>query len=347
MIFRKSLPFVFAGFVLCLAPLTFPSCTHDPVGIELLDTVCFDPTIMGILQSTCGGNGTIKCHDGSIEGFSIYDTASIMGLVNAGDPRGSTLYQVITDVNGENFMPPDHPISKEYRTLIEVWIAQGALRNKCGPAPVDTGGGNLKNCNDSVYFEQKILPLITTRCVTCHDGLPHQDEDNLFKLITYQDIRINVDPTSPESSRIYQVLNQSGEDHMPPPPNEPLSASEKSMLLNWIKEGARNNSCSSGVCDTSGAVTYTARVDPIIQFYCMGCHSAPTAQNLYVDLSSYDKVRTVAQTLRPNSASGTSLLVGVINSMAGFKPMPKGMTLDQCSIRTIELWINQGMVQSP
>ncbi len=54
-----------------------------------------------------------------------------MSMVNTpGDPRGSKLYQVLTDVNGENFMPPDHPISKEYRTLIEVWIAQGAHQNK-------------------------------------------------------------------------------------------------------------------------------------------------------------------------------------------------------------------------
>lgn len=132
MIFRKSLIVVFAGFLLCLVPLMIPSCTHDPVGIELLDTVCFSPTIMGILQSSCS-----ECHDGSTEGFSIYDTASIMAMVTPGDPRGSQLYQVITDINGEDFMPPDHPISKEYRTLIEVWIAQGALQNECGSVTAD------------------------------------------------------------------------------------------------------------------------------------------------------------------------------------------------------------------
>ena len=65
MIFKKSLIVIFAGFILCLMPLMIPSCTHDPVGIELLDTVCFAPTIMGILRNSCGSNGTIKCHDGS------------------------------------------------------------------------------------------------------------------------------------------------------------------------------------------------------------------------------------------------------------------------------------------
>lgn len=330
-------------------PLTIPSCSHDPVGIELLDTVCFNPAIMGIIQSSCGSNGTIGCHDGSIEGFSIYDTASIMAMVKPGDPKGSKLYKVITDVNGENFMPPGHPISREYRTLIEVWIAQGAMQNKCSPSvPVDTGGGHppppLKDCNDSAYFEQSIFPLITTQCVSCHDGGAHNGEDNVFKLDSYEAIKSLVNVSSPESSRLYTVLYQSGEDLMPP--NAPLKTAEKEMVLKWIKEGAKNNGCSSGVCDTTGTVSYTARVEPIIQLYCIGCHTIPTAQNLNVDLSSYDKVKNVAMTLRP-ATTGTSLLAGVINGMAGFKPMPKGIPLDQCSIRTIELWIKQGTTQSP
>jgi hypothetical protein len=343
MVMKKSLTVFLAGFILCLVPLMIPSCTHDPVGIELLDTVCFAPTVMGIIQSSCGSNGTMGCHNGSMEGWRIDDTASIMAMVKPGDPRGSKLYQVITDINGENFMPPDHPISKEFRTLIEVWIAQGATQKKCGPAPVDTGGGGgtLKVCNDSVYFQQNLLPLITTKCASCHNGTPQGGEDELISLVNYQEIRSNVNLTTPESSRIYSVLNQSAEDPMPP--RDPLTSSEKSTILNWIREGAKNNSCSSGSCDTSGTITYTARVDPIIQLYCVGCHSTPTALNYNVDLSSPAKVRSVAQTLRPNNANGTSLLVGVINGMTGFKPMPKGITLDQCSIRTIELWIKQGL----
>lgn len=159
MVFRKSLIVVFAGFVLCVVPLILPSCTHDPVGVDLLDKVCFAPTVMGIIQGSCGKMGTVNCHNGAIEGWKISDTASIMDLVNTpGKPKRCKLYQVITDVNGENFMPPGHPISKEYRTLIEVWIAQGAIQNKCEPVPVDTGsvGGNLKVCTDSAYFGQNM-----------------------------------------------------------------------------------------------------------------------------------------------------------------------------------------------
>ncbi len=77
---RKSLPGIFSGFILCLTSLMVPSCTHDPVGVELLDTVCFDTQVMPILQNSCGSNG-LKCHDGSTEGLNIYDTSSIMTLV--------------------------------------------------------------------------------------------------------------------------------------------------------------------------------------------------------------------------------------------------------------------------
>jgi hypothetical protein len=264
-------------------------------------------------------------------------------MVKPGDPKGSKLYKIITDISSDNFMPPGHAISKEYRTLIEVWIAQGARQNKCGSGTGSNGGGggNLKECKDSVYFQQKILPLFTNSCVSCHNGLPYQGEEILSNLDNYQTIRSKANPSDPASSPIYQVLISSGEESMPPV--APLSSANINMVLNWIKEGAKNNSCSSGVCDTTGVVTYTARVDPIIQLYCIGCHRTPTVLNYNVDLSSPDKVKIVAQTLRPNSANGTSLLEGVINGMPGFKLMPKGIALDKCSIRTIDLWIKQGM----
>jgi len=126
MIFRKSLTFVFAGLILCLVSLMLPSCIHDPEGIELLDTVCFDPTITGILEREC-----LECHNGTTEGFNVNDPASIMNLVTPYDPKGSELYQVLIDINSDDFMPPDRPLSKEERTLIEVWIAQGAMQNNC------------------------------------------------------------------------------------------------------------------------------------------------------------------------------------------------------------------------
>jgi hypothetical protein len=115
----------------CFSILLFlPSCTHDPIGIEELDTVCFDTRVFPIIQTSCGISG---CHNGvsGEEGFDASNYESIMKAVTPGDPRGSTLYKVITDIHGEHMMPPDLPLNKEQRTLIQVWIAQGAIETHC------------------------------------------------------------------------------------------------------------------------------------------------------------------------------------------------------------------------
>ena len=107
---------------------TLFSCTHDANLIEGMDTVCFESQIMPIMQTACGKAG---CHDGSAEGFIVTDYQSILQAVTPNDPRGSKLYQVITDINGENMMPPDRPLTRDQRTLVQVWIAQGAMNKSC------------------------------------------------------------------------------------------------------------------------------------------------------------------------------------------------------------------------
>jgi hypothetical protein len=344
MILKKSLTVVFAGLILCLVPFKIPSGTHDPVGIELLDSVCFDTQVMPILEGACA-----KCHSGSHEGFSMSKYADVMNYVTPGNPRKSKLYQVITNVGIGNIMPPDLPLTQENRTIIEVWIAQGAHNKIC---KIDTtsggggggGGGNTKACSDSIYFAQKILPLITNKCAWCHNGTSQGGEDNLFALNSYETIRPYVDPSNPSSSSLYRVLSSSGENLMPPPPNPVLDNSDQAMFLKWITEGAVNNSCSGGTCDTTGTITYTAQIVPILQHNCTGCHTPPYNQG-GVDLTGYAQVKTLAETLRPNSPGGTPVLIGVVKRMAGFKSMPTSYKLDECSIRTMELWIAQGLKQ--
>jgi hypothetical protein len=116
------LPILFLAFL--------PSCTHDVANLEELDTLCFDSQILPIIRTSCGMTG---CHDGTAEGFLATDYLSIMEAVKPGDPRGSKLYQVITDIRSDDMMPPDRPLSQEQRTLIQVWIAQGAENIQCNP----------------------------------------------------------------------------------------------------------------------------------------------------------------------------------------------------------------------
>ena len=121
--------------VLFMPSLFNTSCKHDPQGIDQLDTVCFQTQILPVIQTSCGMSG---CHDGGEE-FSLSSYSNIMDLVEPGNAAKSKLYQVITQVNGENFMPPNRPLSKELRTQILIWIEQGATNSTCPPAKISRG----------------------------------------------------------------------------------------------------------------------------------------------------------------------------------------------------------------
>lgn len=98
------------------------------MGIDKMDTVCFEGKIKPIIQTSCGISG---CHSGGGEGMSLTNYSEIMSIVNPGNAAKSQLYKVITEVNGGNMMPPNRPLTKEQRTLILVWIEQGANETTC------------------------------------------------------------------------------------------------------------------------------------------------------------------------------------------------------------------------
>jgi uncharacterized membrane protein len=329
------LPGAFCFYLLTL----LSSCTHDPVGIENIEPICFDQQVMQIITTQCG-----QCHNGTVEGFSVTDTQAILDMVKPGDPRGSQLYQVITNLRGENFMPPGKPLSKENRMIIEIWISQGANKVMCSTPDTSVQPPNPTSCSDSTYFVQSILTLITNKCAFCHDGNAHGDEDDVFKLNSYETIRPYARPSNPASSPLYTVLNRSGDERMPQPPYDPLSTAEKNLILKWITEGAKNNSCTAADCDTVGTIYYSKQIETLMSQNCTACHSN-SVHDGNINLTSYDLVKSVAATMRNNQ----SLLAGVVNHSAGFSAMPltPAPKMDQCSIRKIELWIDQGMLEKP
>jgi len=104
------------------------SCTHD-ANITDQPVVCFDRDILPMLASSCDMQG---CHDGAFHGGETFDNyTTIRHHVVPGNPNKSILYQVITDTWGFNRMPPKQPLSIENRTLIRVWIEQGAAETTC------------------------------------------------------------------------------------------------------------------------------------------------------------------------------------------------------------------------
>jgi uncharacterized membrane protein len=326
------------------------SCTHEPELISEFDTICFENQILPVIQGNC-----IKCHGGGSgegEGFDASDYTSIMRSVTAGNAQKSKLYQVITKIYGESAMPPDAPLSKQNRSLIMVWIEQGAndynpCNNVDSPQPVDTSQSNINY--DSLCFEQDIFPIFISKCNMCHNGEPYTNSEgeteSLDKLTSYNDIK-----AMGVNKIISYVKKSSGDEDRMPPPNQvppppftapipPLTADEIALLEKWNSQGAIYCDYPQKSCDTLGTISYSAKIDGIFNL-CSACHSASNHQG-GIDLSTPQLRVHYSTTIKPGTSE--SYVVGSINWSNGFSKMPlSAAKLDNCSIRSIELWIEQG-----
>lgn len=186
---------------------------------------------------------------------------------------------------------------------------------------------------NKVYFVNDILPIMKSSCgySGCHDVNSHEHG---IILTSYDHIMASdvVDAGRPDNSELYEVLNDDGDDLMPPLPASPLTDDQISKIRNWILQGAKNNYCASSACDTA-TVTFSGSVWPIIENNCFGCHSGASPDG-GISLSNYDDVKSVGQ-------SGS--LIGTISHASGYSAMPKNSTkLSDCEINTIKIWIRDG-----
>jgi hypothetical protein len=117
-------------FTLATVSLIF-SCVHK-ADISDLPEVCFDNDVLPIFSNSCAKPG---CHDGTGESELILNSfATISYTVVPFDPEASQSYKAITTTWGEMKMPPDEPLTKDNRTIIRLWIEQGARETDCPPA---------------------------------------------------------------------------------------------------------------------------------------------------------------------------------------------------------------------
>ena len=192
--------------------------------------------------------------------------------------------------------------------------------------PVKSGPCN----SDTVYFQNDILPLLNSTCAVtgCHDASTGRGG---VVLTDYGSIMrtggINV--KSPSYSRIYRAISGSGEEHMPPKNYPAWSSAQIADLLTWISQGAKNNICTQMNCDTT-SVTFSGSVQPILQKYCLGCHSGSNPSG-GINLSTMSSLMVVVD----NGA-----LMASIRQDPGYYPMPLGgAKLSSCEISTIGIWV--------
>jgi hypothetical protein len=341
--------------IIILAFLIFPfyiSCTHDPVvDVTLLDTVCFEGKIFPLLESSCG---TSKCHGAGSEtgGFNVTDYSSIMKSVKAGDPRHSKLYKIITEVNGENMMPPSNPLTKEQRTLIEVWIAQGAENTKCSSINVkDTSHkitDSIISLSDTVCFNTQVLPILKRSCNMngCHNATTSAGN---FTATNYETVKNAITPGFPQTSRLSQAISTvNGTIKMPP--GNPLTIQERSIINSWIAQGGLNKTCvdtSTHIPDPPVSVCFKQSILPIFVSSCastVGCHNSTSHAEGYT-LTDYATITSRSGSIVPGKPNN-SKLYKVITITGEDDQMPPSGPLTASQIALIRQWITEGALNS-
>ena len=120
----KRLGFFSASLMLGLAGVLFlgNSCKHDGIPADQVAQVSFS-RVLPIFQNYCGTTG---CHDGNggESNYVFIDYPSIMQSITPGNADKSKAYQAMTSTF--KIMPPNIALPTSKRTLIRLWIEQGA-----------------------------------------------------------------------------------------------------------------------------------------------------------------------------------------------------------------------------
>lgn len=121
---------------------------------------------------------------------------------------------------------------------------------------------------------------------------------------------------------------------MPPPPMAGFSNENIAMVLTWIKQGAKNNSCeASGTACITTNMSYAKDITPILQASCTGCHSGTKPQGA-IDLTTYANVSKYAL---------NGKLYGSVAHLTGYIAMPSAsVSISSCEISKIKSRIDSG-----
>ena len=323
----KRLKYISLLISIVLLPCLFliNSCQHDGIPADQMKQICFTGEVLPIFQNSCATTG---CHDagGGESGYVFTDYTSIMKSITPSNANNSKAYQSI--VSTFKLMPPDNALPISKRTLIRLWIDQGAIETTCGTG---TSGGVPGNKSAWACYGRDIQPIFANSCAVsgCHLGASNEEA---MDLSSYAKVLAAIKPGNPTASKIYSAITSSSgtENFMPRKPYSALSKAAIDTIYSWIKRGGLDEKCAS-VCDTTGSITYASHIKPIVDLACTSCHGA-TSPSGGIKLLTTNDLQAVA-------ISG-KLLPAV--QRKGTKLMPPTYALSICEVRDFELWANQG-----
>ena len=207
-----------------------PVDTSDMTGTPCdPEVVYFATDVLPILISNCAFSG---CHSAASaqDGVILTDYANVIETadVEAFDLGDSELYEVITEDDADDIMPPppNNPLTQAQIQTISAWILQGAQNLTCDP---DAEGCDTEN----VSFAATIQPVLQSNCTGCHGGgSPSAGID----LTGYAGVK-----TVADDGRLYgSIAWQPGFSPMPQGGAQ-LSECAIAQFESWIEAGALNN----------------------------------------------------------------------------------------------------------
>lgn len=203
---------------------------------------------------------------------------------------------------------------------------------------IGIGLGMISGCTyDSVQpdvcFETEVLPVFVTYCSSpgCHNPT---DREEGYDLTNYDGIMRGIKPKSVVSSKLLQTMGGLSDEPMPPKNYPQPSSGQIAVIKAWVRSGAANTTnCSNASCDTSATVSYSGNIQPMLQTYCIGCHSGANA-SASIDFSSF-------ATAKATAIDGS--LRGTITGDPNFTFMPPNSApLPDCYAVLIQKWIDAG-----
>jgi len=105
--------------------------------------------------------------------------------------------------------------------------------------PVDGGGGGGGGGTTDISFAQTIEPIFNNgnNCTACHKTGGTKPDLSTGKAYTSISNAAYINSATPESSKIYSVVEPGSSTHM----HKKYTAAQAANVLNWIKQGAKNN----------------------------------------------------------------------------------------------------------
>jgi len=189
--------------------------------------IYFPLDILPVLEANCAFGG---CHDAITkeEGVQLdnYINVIVTGGINPKNPDKSELFSQIKNKS----MPPAPylPLDTAQVNLIEKWIDQGARNLTCTPE------GSCPTTD--VSFANRVFPILTAKCLTCHGAGVFVAVGGGVDLSDYNAVK-----TQALNGRLFGSISHSPNYKPMPQGVSQLPVCEINQIKSWIDAGAPNN----------------------------------------------------------------------------------------------------------